>query len=157
MLKETFALTRDARILNRLLVSLHQKMESASRSFYAYQILPILALRPSSPFLTSKALLASATTQRCPTRFPSLASKHRFRRHRGHSTNLLIALAYPSICLLIAAMHARTSGHDIFTFEMLHEAFRDQVRATSSAPVQFGGGGIGMRHCDREVLIAVWF
>lgn len=38
---------------------------------------------------------------------------------------------------------------------MLHETFRDQVRATQSAPVQLEGGGIGMVNCDREVLVGV--
>lgn len=64
-------------------------------------------------------------------------------------------LPYPAICLLIAAMHARTSGHEIFTFEMLHEAFRDQVRVSLSAPVTVDGGGIGMVRCSREVLLGV--
>lgn len=64
-------------------------------------------------------------------------------------------LPYPSICLLIAAMHARASGHESFTFEMLHEAFRDQVRTSQSAPVQVDGGSIGMVRCSREVLMGV--
>lgn len=64
-------------------------------------------------------------------------------------------MTYPSICLLIAAMHAQTSGHQVFTFDMLYEAFSDQVRASLSAPVQVEGGGIGMVRCSREVLMAV--
>ena len=59
------------------------------------------------------------------------------------------------MCLLIAATHAQTSGHDVFTFEMLYEAFCDQVRTSQSAPVQVEGGGIGMVRCSREVLMAV--
>ncbi|KAJ3555828.1 hypothetical protein NM688_g2361 [Phlebia brevispora] len=118
VLKETFALTKDVRVLNRLLIS------------------PLLSLKPSEPFLKGDALRISVAAQRCPTRFPFLST-----------------LAYPSMCLLIAAMHARTAGHDIFTFEMLYESFRDQVRATQSAPVQVEGGGIGMVSCDREVLM----
>lgn len=65
------------------------------------------------------------------------------------------ALNYPSICLLIAAVHAQTSGHDAFTFEMLHESFREQVRTSLSAPVQVGGGNIGMVRCSREVMFRV--
>ena len=52
-------------------------------------------------------------------------------------------------------MHAQTSGHDVFTFEMLYETFCDQVRTSQSAPVQVEGGGIGMVRCSREVLMAV--
>jgi hypothetical protein len=66
-----------------------------------------------------------------------------------------IALSYPTMCLLIASVHADTAGHAIFTFEMLHEYFRDQVRASSSAPVQVNGGSIGMVRCNREVLMSV--
>ena len=66
-----------------------------------------------------------------------------------------LALSYPAICLLIAAVHAQTSGHDVFTFEMLHEAFKNQVRTSQSAPVHIEGGGIGMVRCSREVLFAV--
>lgn len=52
-------------------------------------------------------------------------------------------------------MHAQTSGHDIFTFEMLYESFKNQVRTSQSAPVQIEGGSIGMVKCSREVLIGV--
>jgi len=38
---------------------------------------------------------------------------------------------------------------------MLHECFRDQVRASTSAPVQVNGGNIGMVRCTREVLMSV--
>lgn len=59
------------------------------------------------------------------------------------------------MCLLIASVHAQTSGHDVFTFEMLHEAFKTQVRTSQSAPVQVQGGGVGMVRCGREVLFSV--
>lgn len=59
------------------------------------------------------------------------------------------------MCLLIAAAHARTAAQDIFTFEMLHEKFRDQLRSSTSAPVEVEGGGIGMVRCTREVLRSV--
>jgi origin recognition complex subunit 4 len=52
-------------------------------------------------------------------------------------------------------MHAETAGSDIVTFEMLHECFRDQVKSSTSAPVQVEGGGIGMVQCTREVLMSV--
>jgi len=52
-------------------------------------------------------------------------------------------------------MHAQTAGSDIITFEMLHECFRDQVKSSTSAPVQVQGGGIGMMRCSREVLMSV--
>jgi len=49
-------------------------------------------------------------------------------------------------------MHAQTAGHEVVTFEMLHETFRDQVRSSTSAPVEVEGGGIGMVRCTRDVL-----
>ncbi|THH28953.1 hypothetical protein EUX98_g5241 [Antrodiella citrinella] len=120
-LQDTFSLTRDLRMLSRILIPL------------------ILELTPTSPLPTSrssKSLVATLQNQRCPT------------------ITFLHAVTYPSMCLLIAAMHARTSGHDTFTFEMLYETFCDQVRTSHSAPVQVQGGGIGMVRCSREVLMA---
>lgn len=64
-------------------------------------------------------------------------------------------MPYSSMCLLIAAMHIQLSGHDAFSFEMVHEIFRDQVRASTSAPVEVDGGSIGMINCSREVLRSV--
>jgi origin recognition complex subunit 4 len=52
-------------------------------------------------------------------------------------------------------MHSDTAGHEVVTFEMLYECFYNQVRASSAAPVQIGGGGIGMVRCTREVLMSV--
>ncbi|KAI0092429.1 origin recognition complex subunit 4 C-terminus-domain-containing protein [Irpex rosettiformis] len=118
LLRETFSLSRDVRLLSRLLIQ------------------PVVNLAPSSPFLTLSALTESTKIQRCP---PRLA--------------LLNSLNYPSICLLIAAIHARTSGHEAVTFEMLHESFRDQLRTSLSAPVQVEGGGIGMIRCSRQILL----
>ncbi|KAH8105835.1 origin recognition complex subunit 4 C-terminus-domain-containing protein [Cristinia sonorae] len=100
---------------------------------------PILELTSTSPFPTSQSFVATVQSQRCPT-----------------SSAFLHALTYPSMCLLIAATHAQTSGHDVFTFEMLYEAFCDQVRTSQSAPVQVEGGGIGMMRCSREVLMAAF-
>ncbi|TFK55741.1 hypothetical protein OE88DRAFT_1622707 [Heliocybe sulcata] len=99
----------------------------------------VLALSPSKPFPTHILLKSATLEQRCPPRLPFLQS-----------------LSYPCMCLLVAAMHARTSGHDSFTFEMLHEMFRDQVRTSSAAPVQLAGGSVGMMKCSREVLMAAF-
>ena len=52
-------------------------------------------------------------------------------------------------------MHTRTSGHEVFTFEMLNDVFREQVRTSLSAPVTVEGGGIGMVRCSREILFGV--
>ncbi|KAI1796040.1 origin recognition complex subunit 4 C-terminus-domain-containing protein [Ganoderma leucocontextum] len=86
-----------------------------------------LELSPSSPYPTVAKLDSATETQRCPPRLPSLET-----------------LPYPAVCLLIASVHASTSGHDAFTFEMLHDAFKTQVRTSQSAPVHVAGGGVGM-------------
>ncbi|KAI0650378.1 origin recognition complex subunit 4 C-terminus-domain-containing protein [Trametes meyenii] len=98
-----------------------------------------LGLTPSSPYPTPTSLKTAINRQRCPPRFPALN-----------------ALPYPAVCLLIAAVHAQTSGHDAFTFEMLHETFKNQVRTSQSAPVHIEGGGIGMVRCSRDVLFAAF-
>lgn len=64
-------------------------------------------------------------------------------------------LPYPIVCLIIASRQVEITGHSTFSFEMLFENFRDQVRASTSAPVQLNGGHIGMVKCTREVLLAV--
>ncbi|OJT11376.1 Origin recognition complex subunit 4 [Trametes pubescens] len=121
----------------------------ALRETYAlardYQILRriltclVLELTPSSPYPTAAKLEKAISRQRCPPRFPSLHT-----------------LPYPAVCLLISSIHAQTSGHDAFTFEMLHETFKNQVRTSQSAPVQIEGGGIGMVRCSREVLFVAF-
>ncbi|KAI0677190.1 origin recognition complex subunit 4 C-terminus-domain-containing protein [Trametes maxima] len=98
-----------------------------------------LELTLSSPYPTPKSLKSAIGRQRCPSRFPALNT-----------------LPYPAVCLLIAAVHAQTSGHDVFTFEMLHETFKNQVRTSQSAPVHIEGGGIGMVRCSRDVLFAAF-
>ncbi|KAI6034113.1 origin recognition complex subunit 4 C-terminus-domain-containing protein [Pisolithus microcarpus] len=124
VIADTFALTRDVRTLQNLLVS---------RSFLQLrgcdmfdQVRVVAELRPSSPFPTLSQLTSA------------LAS------HRGAHFLDLYSLPYPSICLLIATMHAQTAGHDQVTFEMLYEMFREQLRASAAAPVQIEGGSIGM-------------
>ena len=64
-------------------------------------------------------------------------------------------LNYPRLALLIAASHARTAGHEMFSFEMLYELFSIQVRTSSAAPVMLGGGSIGMASAGRRVMMAV--
>jgi origin recognition complex subunit 4 len=59
------------------------------------------------------------------------------------------------VCLIIASSQVEITGHPTFSFEMLFEKFRDQVRASTSAPVQLNGGHVGMVKCTREVLLAV--
>ncbi|KZP33020.1 hypothetical protein FIBSPDRAFT_438666 [Athelia psychrophila] len=95
----------------------------------------ISQLTLKTPFPQLSNILISVTVQRSRPTF-----------------HFLSGLPYPSICLLVAAMHARTAGQDIITFEMLHETFRDQLRSSTSAPVEVEGGGIGMVRCTREVL-----
>jgi len=38
---------------------------------------------------------------------------------------------------------------------MLYDFFQKQVRTSQSAPVQLGGGSIGMMRCSKEVLMTV--
>ncbi|KAF9478148.1 hypothetical protein BDN70DRAFT_906883 [Pholiota conissans] len=99
----------------------------------------VTQLTPNQPNLSLKAVIASAEIQRS-------------RPRRKHLDNL----PYPALCLLIASAHADTGGHKSFTFEMLYETYKDQVRALVSAPVQFNGGSIGMMRCPREVLISTF-
>ncbi|KAF8969480.1 origin recognition complex subunit 4 C-terminus-domain-containing protein, partial [Flammula alnicola] len=110
---ETFSITRDLKVITRMLTTC------------------VLRLTSTQPYLSFRAMSASVDSQRS--------------RHRNlHLTNL----SYPSLCLLIASAHADTAGHTTFTFEMLYETFRDQVRASTSAPVQVNGGSIGMTFED---------
>ncbi|EDR12866.1 uncharacterized protein LACBIDRAFT_323655 [Laccaria bicolor S238N-H82] len=87
----------------------------------------VVQLTPSNPFPLASQLQSAAMTQRARPRFPFLSS-----------------LSYPSMCLLIASVHSETAGHPLFTFEMLHDLFRAQVRSSTLAPVQINGGSIGM-------------
>jgi len=100
---------------------------------------PISALTPDNPYPKSSTVLVGITDQRSLPAFPFLSS-----------------LPYPAICLLIAAIHERTAGNDVFTFEMLYESFRSQLRSSLSAPVQVEGGSIGMVRCSRSVLLATF-
>ncbi|KAF8195860.1 origin recognition complex subunit 4 C-terminus-domain-containing protein [Mycena galopus ATCC 62051] len=121
ILRETFSVTKDVRVLARLLTSI------------------VIQLSPSSPYPMSSQLAAAAAIQRSRARFP-----------------MLHALPYPSICLLIACVHSETAGHLTFTFEMLYERVRDQIRFSSSAPVEINGSSIGMPKCPRSVLMSAF-
>jgi len=68
---------------------------------------------------------------------------------------VVLDLPYPALGLLIAASHERSAGHDVVTFEMLHDRFESQIRSSSAAPVQLGGVSIGMLKCPRSVVFAV--
>ena len=74
---------------------------------------------------------------------------------RNLRSNLFSDLPYPALCLLISSIHTITSGHDIFTFEMLFAAFRNQLRASMVAPVQVNGGSVGMVRCSKAILLCV--
>ncbi|KAG1754069.1 origin recognition complex subunit 4 C-terminus-domain-containing protein, partial [Suillus paluster] len=114
-IQETVAVTRDIRVLQRILVGV------------------VASLAPSSPFPTCAKLASAIHAQRIRVPFPHLST-----------------LSYPSICLLIAAVHAHTAGHDAITFEMLYDSFREQYRASAAAPIQVAGGSISMSRCTRE-------
>lgn len=74
---------------------------------------------------------------------------------RNLGSNSFSDLPYPALCLLISSIHTITSGHDIFTFEMLFAAFRNQLRTSMVAPVQVNGGSVGMVRCSKAVLLSV--
>lgn len=118
MLNDTFCITKDVRMLSKVLTHL------------------VVHLSPQVPLLTASQLAAAVAKQRAHPHYPFLQD-----------------LPYPCICLLVAAYHWDTAGHPNFTFEMLYESFRHQVRASSSAPVQVNGGSIGMMRCSRMVML----
>ncbi|KAL5530220.1 ORC4 [Sanghuangporus sanghuang] len=99
----------------------------------------ILRLEPSSPYLTIQNLWKCL--------------EWRSGKAQGSS---LFNLNYPSLSLCIAAQHARTAGHDSFTFEMLYDLFATQVRTSSAAPVMLGGGSIGMVNISRRTLMGAF-
>lgn len=74
-LKETFALTRDARVLSRLLVSWDQVVDiNLSLTLTLTQIQTIASLKPASPFLRASTLQKAASSQRQPSRYAFLSS-----------------------------------------------------------------------------------
>ncbi|KAJ7283624.1 origin recognition complex subunit 4 C-terminus-domain-containing protein [Mycena rebaudengoi] len=112
ILNETFSVTRDVRVLSRLLTSV------------------ALTLSPSSPFPTAAKLASAAAIQRTRPRF-----------------SILHTLPYPSMCLLVACIHADTAGHP---------KVRQQIKVSNSAPIQVNGGSIGMLKCARPVLMSAF-
>ncbi|KAF8716681.1 hypothetical protein AX14_012246 [Amanita brunnescens Koide BX004] len=121
ILNDTFSLTKDVRVLSRLLMHL------------------VVHLSPKYPLLSASKLAAATTAQRARPSFPFLHD-----------------LPYPCICLLVAGYHWDSAGQPQFTFEMLYESFRNQVRASSSAPVQVNGGSIGMMRCSRQMMMTAF-
>ncbi|CAK5264596.1 unnamed protein product [Mycena citricolor] len=95
----------------------------------------VVQLSPDAPYPTPKQLAHVASMQRTRVGFPSVEG-----------------LPYPALCLLVACMHSETAGHSIFTFEMLYERVRDQIRVSASAPVEVKGTSVGMPQCSRAVL-----
>lgn len=118
----------------------------------------IVQLRPSAPHLIHKHLATAIEAQR--SRSLHFGTTSKFCGSCAFARRLydeFLDLSYPATCLLIASVHVETSGHSTFTFEMLSESIREQIRSSSSAPVQVKGGSIGMVRCSREVLMAVRF
>ncbi|KAH9927098.1 origin recognition complex subunit 4 C-terminus-domain-containing protein [Epithele typhae] len=130
-------------VKDREVVDILRETYSLTRDFHMFgRIMTcfILELTPQSPYPTFSKLSSAVERQRCPARYPPLHT-----------------LPYPAVCLLIASVHAQTAGHDTFTFEMLHDAFKSQVRTSQSAPVQVAGGGLGMafeRLVDLRMFLA---
>ncbi|KAI9467210.1 origin recognition complex subunit 4 C-terminus-domain-containing protein [Lactarius psammicola] len=135
-LSDTYDLTKDVRILNRILAPLAYKPYLTST--YVQMDL-VLNLSPTSPLPNASRLSAAIASQRFPAPFPFLSD-----------------LSYPAACLLIASVHADTAGQESTTFEMLHDSFQKQVRTSQSAPVQIGGSSIGMVRCSKEVLMTAF-
>ncbi|KAL5487849.1 ORC4 [Sanghuangporus weigelae] len=99
----------------------------------------IVRLEPSSPYLIIQNL------RKC--------LEWRSGKVQGSS---LFNLNYPTLSLCIAAQHARTAGHDSFTFEMLYDLFAIQVRTSFAAPVMLGGGSIWMVNISRRTLMGAF-
>ncbi|KAG0709662.1 AAA ATPase domain-containing protein [Suillus ampliporus] len=126
-----WSLAIDNFIADRKVLEQVQETIAVTRDIRVFQRIlvgVVAALAPSSPFPTCAQLASAVHAQRIP-------------------------LPYPSICLLIAAVHSHTAGHDAITFEMLYDAFREQYRASAAAPIQVAGGSISMSRCTREVLM----
>jgi origin recognition complex subunit 4 len=134
-IKESAALVKDVKIMCRGLVSIFAFLRNRRMLTGSFQTQLLLSLSPENPWPTSSALVSSFVAQRAPSRF-------------GH----LHTLPYPSLCLLVAAIHARTAGLPTVTFAQLSDSFREQVRRAAAAPVQVAGGALGMVKCSRGLL-----
>ncbi|KAF9009036.1 origin recognition complex subunit 4 C-terminus-domain-containing protein [Cyathus striatus] len=95
----------------------------------------LIQLSPHSPFLSIPHFIFAGESQQARGRFPFPSS-----------------FTYPSLCLLAASFHLDTGGQPVFTFEVLHDIILEQVRRSSSAPIQVNGGNIGMVRSTRSVL-----
>ncbi|KAH6915790.1 origin recognition complex subunit 4 [Coprinopsis sp. MPI-PUGE-AT-0042] len=100
---------------------------------------PIVHLSDVAPFPTSKHLAAAAESQRSRPPYPFLSD-----------------LSYPALCLLIASHRSNVSGHPVFTFEMLYETFKRQLKLSSAAPIQLNGTSIGMVKVSREIMMSAF-
>ena len=156
-LLETFSITKDIGMLTRISVSIVYIAQDAPIDHLSFQLSMIARLSSAAPFPTSSSFALAALSQRARPRFPLLHSTLYFASLQTTplKSDHSLALPYPSLCLLIASVHANTAGHTAFTFEMLHEYFCDQVRASTSAPVHVNGGSIGIVRCSRQVLMMV--
>ncbi|KIY49219.1 hypothetical protein FISHEDRAFT_41901 [Fistulina hepatica ATCC 64428] len=122
---EIFGISKDARLLQRILLGL------------------ATALCPAIPFPTAAVLEFVISTQ-------CRRLDHAYIGGKLHS--LILGLTYPAICLLVSWLHWDTSGHPIVNFEMLNDTFRTQVRMSQAAPVQVNGVSIGMIRCSRQAF-----
>ncbi|KAF7352766.1 AAA domain-containing protein [Mycena venus] len=158
ILKETFSVTKDVRVLARLLVyfflldicyrGLKDLLDLCcypAVTFFAMPYIQPDCFRCSESAVPAPVL--DAPRQVFLSCFPLCCDKTKLT---------FAALPYPSICLLIACVHSETAGHPTFTFEMLHERVRDQIRYSISAPVEVNGSSIGMPKCPRSVLMSAF-
>jgi len=153
MMKDTVGITKDPRLLHRLLVSIHmQELRLMARTLVDLcndSTLTNLSFPISLNNFSSYQLATLKTALVRFLRYVDLLLLGNLR------SNLFSDLPYPVLCLLISSIHTITSGHDIFTFEMLFAAFRNQLRASMVAPVQVNGGSVGMVRCSKAILLSV--
>ncbi|KAF8338022.1 origin recognition complex subunit 4 C-terminus-domain-containing protein [Cantharellus anzutake] len=95
----------------------------------------LLDLNRDNLYLTPELILAHSKMQRSPDRFP-----------------FLYDLSYPCLGLLIASEHARTAGHDAFTFEYLFDLYTRAAKQSASLNVSLDGVSIGLLQLSREIL-----
>ncbi|KAH8834993.1 origin recognition complex subunit 4 C-terminus-domain-containing protein [Flagelloscypha sp. PMI_526] len=98
----------------------------------------VLALTAEDPTLNLERLKSAVKTQRVRPDFPFVKD-----------------LPYAHLLVLIASYHRQTQGHEQFNFEMIWESVRDQVKASSAAPVTLAGAttqGIGMKKAFEHLV-----
>ena len=74
---------------------------------------------------------------------------------RTHERLWIIDLSYPCLALLIALEHARTFGHDAFTFEYLFDLYSWVAKQSSSLNVSLEGVSVGL--LEKYLLLPVYF